>query len=96
MISTTAGESPSTQTLNEPDAPGAANFVFEVDDRTYEYNRPRITGGEIMAMAGIPSTDGLLQILQDGSRVTIQPDENLALVPGAQFKRRPRFKRGCS
>ena len=94
MVSATAHESPSMPGPNETESPGAAKFVFDVDDQTYEYNRPRITGGEIMVIAGIPSTDGLLQILPDGSRVTVQPDEDIALVPGAQFKRRPRFKRG--
>jgi hypothetical protein len=77
-------------------APGerAAVFVFEVDDTPYEYDRPTITGAEIMAMAGISPNEGLIQILPDGTRKTITPDETVHLVPGAQFKRRPRFKRG--
>jgi len=72
----------------------SARFVFDVDDITYEHDRPRITGGEIMAMAGISPSDGLIQVLPDGSRKTVAPDEVVRLVPGAQFKRRPRFKRG--
>jgi hypothetical protein len=71
-----------------------SRFVFDVDDITYEHDRPRITGGEIMAMAGISPSDGLIQVLPDGSRKTVAPDEVVRLVPGAQFKRRPRFKRG--
>jgi hypothetical protein len=71
-----------------------SRFVFDVDDVTYEHDRPKITGGEIMAMAGISPSDGLIQVLPDGSRKTVAPDEVVRLVPGAQFKRRPRFKRG--
>jgi hypothetical protein len=74
--------------------PAASRFVFDVDDVTYEHDRPKITGDEIMAMAGISPSDGLIQILPDGSRKTVAPDEVVRLVPGAQFKRRPRFKRG--
>lgn len=71
-----------------------AVFVFEVDDVEYTYDRPVITGAQIMATAGINPSDGLVQILPDGTRKTITPDETVHLVPGAQFKRRPRFKRG--
>ncbi|MEU4525731.1 multiubiquitin domain-containing protein [Amycolatopsis sp. NPDC024027] len=71
-----------------------AKFVFDVDGTTYEYKHPTITGAEIMAIAGISSSDGLIQILPDGTRKTVAPDETVHLVPGAQFKRRPRFKRG--
>jgi len=71
-----------------------AVFVFEVDEVTYEHDRPTITGAEIMAVAGISPADGLIQVLPDGTRTTVTPDEVVRLVPGAQFKRRPRFKRG--
>lgn len=87
-----------TQERNRADQdaqdPAASRFVFDVDDITYEHDRPRITGGEIMTMAGISPSDGLIQVLPDGSRKTVAPDEVVRLVPGAQFKRRPRFKRG--
>jgi len=69
-------------------------FVFEVDDIEYTYDKPKITGAQIMAIAGISPSDGLVQILPDGSREAIAPDKTVHLVPGAQFKRRPRFKRG--
>lgn len=69
-------------------------FVFEVDDVEYTYDEPTISGAHIMAIAGINPADGLVQILPDGSRKAIAPDDTVELVPGAQFKRRPRFKRG--
>jgi hypothetical protein len=47
-----------------------------------------------MALAGINPSDGLIQILPDGTRKTVTPEETVHLVPGVQFKRRPRFKRG--
>lgn len=69
-------------------------FVFDVDGTTYEHDHPTITGAQIMALAAINPADGLIQILPDGTRKSVSPDETVHLVPGAQFKRRPRFKRG--
>lgn len=69
-------------------------FVYDVDGVTYHHDRPKITGSEIMTAAGIPLSDGLIQLLSDGTTVTVNPDDEVHLVPGAQFKRRPRFKRG--
>lgn len=74
--------------------PGSGVFVFEVEDTTYEHNRPKITGGEIMDTAGIPREQGLIQINPDGTTTTIAADQEVHLVPKARFKRRPRFKRG--
>jgi hypothetical protein len=71
-----------------------AVFVFDVDGTTYDYPHPTIAGAEIMTIAGITLGDGLIQILPDGTRVTVEPTDTVHLVPGAQFKRRPRFKRG--
>jgi hypothetical protein len=73
---------------------GRAPFFFEVDDVNYEYDHPLITGAEIMAIAGISPNDGLVQVLPDGSRKTVSPTEEVRLVPGIHFKRRPKFKRG--
>jgi hypothetical protein len=82
-----------TRSQHGPDG-RAAVFVFDVEDVTYEHDRPTITGAEIMTLAGISPSDGLIQILPDGTRNTVAPDEAVRLVPGVQFKRRPRFKRG--
>ena len=74
--------------------PGHAVFVFEVEGTTYKHNRPKITGGEIMDIAGIPREQGLIQINADGTTTSIAADAEVHLVPKPQFKRRPRFKRG--
>jgi hypothetical protein len=79
---------------NKPDRPGAALFVYDVDGTTYGHNRPTISGLEIMDAASIQPSDGLVQILDDGTTRMIEPDEVVRLVPKARFKRRPRFKRG--
>lgn len=91
--STTETEDRNRADHDDQDRAGS-RFVFDVDDVTYEHDRPKIAGSEIMAMAGISPSDGLIQVLPDGSRKTVAPDEVVRLVPGAQFKRRPRFKRG--
>ena len=75
-------------------SPDRAPFFFEVDDMNYEYDHPVITGAEIMAIAGISPNDALVQVLPDGSRKAISPTEEVRLVPGIHFKRRPKFKRG--
>ncbi len=73
---------------------GRATFVFEVEGTTYEHDRPKITGGEIMDIAGIPREQGLIQINPDGTTTSIAADQEVHLVPEARFKRRPRFRRG--
>ena len=83
-----------SQTATETDQTNHVTFVFEVDGVEYTYDKPTITGAQIMEMADINPADGLVQILPDGTRITITPEETVHLVPGAQFKRRPRFKRG--
>jgi hypothetical protein len=69
-------------------------FVYDVDNTTYKYDHPTITGAQVMAAAGINPTEGLIQILPDGTRESVDADDTVHLVSGTQFKRRPRFKRG--
>ncbi len=71
-----------------------AAFGYDVDGTTYEYDLPSITGAQIMFEAGIYPQQGLIQVLQDGSRVTVSAGQTVNLGSGAHFKRRPRFKRG--
>ncbi len=87
-------EAPGTNPSGVDQDPGRAVFVFDVDGVTFEHNRPKITGGEIMDMAGIPYSQGLVQVHEDGTTTTVGVEDEVHLVPGAQFKRRPRFKRG--
>jgi len=71
-----------------------AVFAYDLDDVTYEYDHPTVTGAEVMAAGGIPSTEGIIRVLPDGTREAVAPDAVVHLGTGAQFKRRPRFKRG--
>jgi hypothetical protein len=71
-----------------------AAFGYDVDGTTYEYDLPTISGAQIMFEAGIYPQQGLIQVLHDGSRVTVTAAETVDLGSGAHFKRRPRFKRG--
>lgn len=73
---------------------GNAVFVFEVEGKEYEHDRPKITGGEIMDRAGIPRDQGLVQVNDDGTTTSVAAEDEVHLVPAARFKRRPRFKRG--
>jgi Multiubiquitin len=74
--------------------PGKARFVFDVDGVTFEWNRPKITGAEIMEAAEIPISQGLVLCDEDGSQETVAADREVHLVPRPRFKQRPRFKRG--
>ncbi|MDQ1740611.1 MAG: Multiubiquitin [Pseudonocardiales bacterium] len=76
-----------------PFRPHAA-FGYDVDGTSYEYDQPTITGAQIMFTVGIYPQQGLIQVLNDGSRVTVTAAETVNLTAGAHFKRRPRFKRG--
>lgn len=71
-----------------------SRFVFEVDAVDYYHDRPKITGAQLMAVAGIDLSAGLVQCFDDGTQQTIGPDDIVRLVPRPQFRRRPRFKRG--
>lgn len=71
-----------------------AVFVYDVDGTIYEYDQPTITGAQIMFAAGLDPQQGLIQILSDGSRITVSGGDTVHLSAGAHFKRRPRFKRG--
>ena len=71
-----------------------AVFVYDVDGTIYEYDQPIITGAQIMVAAGLDPQQGLIQILSDGSRITVSGADTVSLSAGAHFKRRPRFKRG--
>ncbi|MDZ4236508.1 MAG: hypothetical protein U1C73_22755 [Dietzia sp.] len=75
------------------DTPHAV-FAYDLDEVTYEYDHPTVTGAEVMAAGGIPLTEGIIRVLPDGTRETVAPDTVVHLGTGAQFKRRPRFKRG--
>jgi hypothetical protein len=71
-----------------------AVFGYDVDGTSYEYDQPTITAAQIMFTVGIYPQQGLIQVLDDGSRVTVTAAETVSLTSGAHFKRRPRFKRG--
>jgi hypothetical protein len=77
----------------DPDVPRAV-FAYDLDDVTYEYDHPSITGTEVMVAGGIPISEGITRILPDGTRESVAPDTVIDLATGAQFRRRPRFKRG--
>ena len=69
-------------------------FTFFVDDRQFQVESETITGLEIMNLAGIPREVGLLFIAEDGSQVSVQPEEVITLERCKHFKKAPRFRRG--
>jgi hypothetical protein len=69
-------------------------FTYDLDEVTYEFDQETTTGADVMAAGGVPISEGIIQILPDGTRETIAPDTMIFLTTGAQFRRRPRFKRG--
>lgn len=73
---------------------GGPFFTVFVDDVEYHFDHTPVTGGEIMDIAGIPHSIGLIQILEDGTQKQVAVDEEIDLKPGRRFKKAPRFKRG--
>jgi hypothetical protein len=73
---------------------GGPFYTVFVDDVEYRFDHTPVTGGEIMDMAGIPYSVGLILILEDGTQKQVAVDEEIDLKPGRRFKRAPRFKRG--
>lgn len=69
-------------------------YTFFVDDKEYHVDKPEITGAEIMDMAGIPYSVGLILIEEDGGQVQVHENDVIELKPGRRFKKAPRFKRG--
>lgn len=68
-------------------------FVFDVDGETYEADRPKVTGAELFEISGTDPSVGLVLISEDGT-TTVVADEEYRLVPKANFKMRPHFRRG--
>ena len=62
-------------------------WTFDVDGVTYQHDEPRITGGEIMTLAGVHPSQILLQYFQDGTEETIDPDDVVLLEPRPHFRR---------
>ncbi len=84
-----------TDQLERKGRPGTGRFyTFFVDGEEFRVDEPKITGGEIMDLAGIPHEVGLLEILEDGTQRSVAVDEVIELKPGRRYKKAPRFKRG--
>lgn len=69
-------------------------YLVCVDGNDYEFDHSPVTGREIMDAAGIPYSDGLLLILEDGTQRQVGLDEEIELKPGRSMIRKPNFKRG--
>lgn len=70
-------------------------YTFFVDDKEFRTQESQITGGQIMDIASIPKSTGLIEILENGSQVQINENEVIEFKgPGRRFKKAPHFKRG--
>jgi hypothetical protein len=71
-----------------------AGYGYDVDGTSYTWGQPSITGAQLRFTVGIYPDQGLVRILDDGSRVSVTAAETVSLASGARFRRRPRFTRG--
>lgn len=69
-------------------------YLVVVDGEEYEFDHSPVTGQEIMDIAGIPYSDGLLLILEDGTQQPVGLEDEIELKPGRSVVRAPKFKRG--
>jgi len=70
-------------------------YTLFVDGTEYSISTSKITGAQVMALAGIPMDAGLLLIEGDGTQRTVLPEEVIELGPGRRFGKAPRYKRGA-
>ncbi|MEX2238942.1 MAG: multiubiquitin domain-containing protein [Dehalococcoidia bacterium] len=69
-------------------------FILIIDDVEYRVEDGTLTGAEIMDLADIPHSVGILLLNEDGTQRAVDPHEAIELKPGRRFKKAPRFKRG--
>lgn len=70
-------------------------FTLFIDGKEFHVEQSQMTGLEIMQLGNIPVEVGLIQILEDGTQVQVQPDDVIVFKgPGRRFKKAPRFIRG--
>lgn len=74
---------------------GGKFYTFFVDGKEFRTDQPSLTCGQIMDLAGIPRSVGLVQVLDDGTEQACPENEVITFEgPGRRFKKAPRFKRG--
>lgn len=75
-------------------APGK-RYTFFVDGTEHSTDKPSLTCGELMDLAGIPRSAGLVEVLEDGTERACPENETFTFEgPGRRFKKAPRFRRG--
>lgn len=85
-----------THTSEHSETPAKGKFyTFFVDDKEFQTDQESLTCGQIMDLAGIQRSIGLIEVLEDGIEKTCPEDEVFTFEgPGRRFKKAPRFKRG--
>jgi hypothetical protein len=81
--------------VREKDNAEGPKFTFFVDGVEYRTNEPSLTCGQIMDIAGVPRSLGLIEVLEDATEKACPEHELYTFErPGRRFKKAPRFKRG--
>ena len=74
---------------------GGKFYTFFVDGAEFRTDQQSLTCGQIMDMANIPRSVGMVQVLEDGTEQACPENEVIVFEgPGRRFKKAPRFKRG--
>ncbi len=69
-------------------------YEYIVDGKTYPSEKPVLKASEIMSVAGIDRSQGLVEVEEDGTEKSLKPDDDCNVEGGKRFKKPPRFKRG--
>ena len=93
MTITTAHEPQSTKDKDQDQEHGPF-YTITVDDVEHRFDESPVTGGQIMAKAGVSESVGLVLLMEDGTQRAVKADEEFDLKPGRRFKKRPSFRRG--
>jgi len=74
---------------------GGKFYTFFVDGVEFRTDQPSLTCGQIMDIANVPRSVGMVQVLEDGTEQACPENEVIVFEgPGRRFKKAPRFKRG--
>ena len=84
-----------TQDTGNPAQPiDVDKYVLNIEGKLYGWDDDKITAEQIAKLGGWDPSVGVIEINEDNTERTLEPDEVVYLKPGIEFGRKLRWKRG--